>query len=143
MRLLFLRHGIAAAATGGMRDEDRPLTPEGEQSFHKTATMLARVAPKPRAILTSPRLRARQTAAIAAQAGVRKALAPYQEDDTVVLVGHESWISTITARFLGSRTHRAFDYRKGGVALIDAKDLEACKGTLRWFIPPRVFRRLG
>ncbi len=161
MRLLFIRHGIAAAATGGMRDEDRPLTPEGEQSFHKTARMLAKVAPKPRAILTSPHLRARQTAAIAAQAwgatnpiavsalaegdwpGVRKALAPYQEDDTVVLVGHESWISSITARFLGSRSRRAFDYRKGGVALVDAKDLEACKGTLRWFIPPRVFHRLG
>ena len=35
-----------------------------------------------------------------------------------------------------------FTYRKGGAALIDAENLEACKGALLWFIPPSVFRRL-
>jgi phosphohistidine phosphatase len=160
MRLLFIRHAIAVTATGGMRDEDRPLTPEGEQRFRQTARVLARVAEKPRVILTSPHLRAQQTAALAAQAwgGMRpvvvpalaqgdwtaicRALAAYEKNDTVALVGHESWISTITARLLGSRTRQAFDYRKGGVALIEAEDLQACKGTLLWFIPPRVFRRM-
>jgi phosphohistidine phosphatase SixA len=72
-----------------------------------------------------------------------RALATYGNDETIVLVGHENWISEVTARFLGSRSHRAFDYRKGGAALIDGDDLERCKGTLLWFIPPRVFRRLG
>ena len=160
MRLLFIRHAIAIAASGGMRDEDRPLTSEGQQSFRKTARVVACVAPKPRAILTSPHLRARQTAALAAKAwgglkpvvapalaegnwtGICRALAAYAQDDTVALVGHESWISIITARLLGSRNHSAFDYRKGGVALIEVKDLRACKGALLWFIPPRVFRRM-
>lgn len=160
MRLLFIRHAIAAPAPRGMRDEDRPLTSAGVDSFRQTARVLARVARKPRAILTSPHLRAQQTADIAAQAwghmrsivvpalaegdwpGICRALADYEDDDTVALVGHESWISTVTARFLGSRNHRAFDYRKGGAALIEAKDLHACKGALLWFIPPRVFRRL-
>ncbi len=162
MRLLFIRHAIAIAAdTSGVRDEDRPLTAEGEQLFRHTARMLARATDKPRAILTSPLVRARQTADLAAQAfrdvratvvpalaegdwpGIRKALAAYKSDDTVALVGHESWMSTLTARLLGSDEHRAFDYRKGGVALIEIDDVEACKGTLLWFIPPRVFRRLG
>ena len=160
MRLLFVRHAIAIAASGGMRDEDRPLTPEGEQRFTQTARMVARVAQKPAAILTSPHVRAQQTAAIAAQAwgdlrpivipalaegdwpGICRALADYKGDATVALVGHESWISMLTARLLGSRNHRAFDYRKGGVALIEVEDLLACKGTLLWFIPPRVFRRM-
>jgi phosphohistidine phosphatase len=161
MRLLFIRHAIAVDADGsGMRDEDRPLTSEGEQLFRQTARMLARVAPKPQAILTSPLLRARQTADISAHAwgdmrptvvpalaegdwpGIRRALASYKGDDTVALVGHESWMSTLTARLLGSDSHRAFDYRKGGVALIEVDDLEARGGTLLWFIPPRVFRRL-
>jgi len=160
MRLLFIRHAIAVAASGGMRDEDRPLTSEGEQRFRQTARMLARVAQKPRAILTSPHLRAQQTAALAAQAwgGMRPITAPalaegdwpgicrelegYEEADTIVLVGHESWMSLITARLLGSHNHRAFDYRKGGVALVDVEDLPACKGTLLWFIPPRVFRHM-
>ena len=68
MRLLFIRHAIAVPAQASTRDEDRPLTTEGEKSFRQTARMLARVAGKPRAILASPHLRARQTAAIAAQA---------------------------------------------------------------------------
>jgi len=161
MRLLFIRHAIAAPAEGDMRDEDRPLTAEGEKSFRHTARMLARVARKPRAILTSPHKRAQQTAAIAAEpwadldpilvpalgAGdwpaICRVLSTYDSEDTIALVGHESWISTITARFLGSRSHRAFDYRKGGAALIDAEDLGACKGSLLWFIPPRIFRRLA
>ena len=161
MRLLFIRHAIAVPAQASTRDEDRPLTTEGEKSFRQTARMLARVAGKPRAILASPHLRARQTAAIAAQAwgntrpivvpalaegdwpAICSALAPYKSDDTIVLVGHENWISEVTARFLGSPSRRAFDYRKGGAALIDAENLERCKGALLWFIPPRVFRRLG
>jgi phosphohistidine phosphatase SixA len=74
--------------------------------------------------------------------GICRKLANYKDDDTVAIVGHEGWMSMITARLLGSRNHRAFDYRKGGVALIEIEDLLACKGTLLWFIPPRVFRRM-
>ena len=161
MRLLFIRHAIAVPAQASLRDEDRPLTTEGEKSFCQTARMLARVAGRPRAILTSPHVRAQRTAEIAAQAwgklrpivvpgladgdwpAVCRALASYRGDDTIALVGHEDWMSDVTARFLGSRCRRAFAYRKGGAALIDAEDLRQCKGTLLWFIPPRVFRRLG
>jgi phosphohistidine phosphatase SixA len=122
--------------------------------------VLARVVRKPNAILTSPHVRAQQTAVIAAKAfgdlrpivepalangawpGICRALADYKGDDTIALVGHESWLSTITARFLGSRNHRAFDYRKGGAALIEAENLQTYRGALLWFIPPRVFRRM-
>ncbi len=160
MRLLFIRHAIAAPAHRDLRDEDRPLTAPGVESFRRTAAVLARVARKPRAILTSPHLRARQTADIVAQAwgdgrpiivpalaegdwpDLCRALAEYDDHDTIALVGHESWISALTARFLGGRRRRAFDYRKGGAALIDVQDLRACKGTLLWFIPPRVFQRM-
>ena len=160
MRLLFVRHAIAVPLSGDMRDEDRPLSSEGERRFGQTAKVLARVAQKPTAILTSPHVRARQTAAIAAKAwgdmspvvvpaladgdwpGLCRALADYKNDETVVLVGHESWISTVTARLLGSRNYRAFDYRKGGAALIEVESLQARKGALLWFIPPRVFRRM-
>jgi len=161
MRLLFVRHAIAVPLSGDMRDEDRPLSSDGERRFGQTAKVLARVAPKPTAILTSPHVRARQTAAIAAKAwgklrpvvvpaladgdwpSLCRALANYKSDETVVLVGHESWISTVTARLLGSRNHRAFDYRKGVAALIEVESLEARVGNLLWFIPPRVFRRMG
>jgi len=161
MFLLLLRHGIAAPLGGKVtRDEDRPLTTEGARRFRQVAAALVRLAPKPRAILTSPLLRARQTAEIAAEGwgdlcpevlpalrtgdprGLRKALGRFSDDDTVLLVGHEDWISELAAHLLGGQSGRAFRFRKGGVALIELESAEATRGTLIWFIPPRVFRRL-
>jgi len=162
MRLLLVRHGIAAPLTAKItRDEQRPLTAQGLRRLRQVATGLVRVAPRPRAILTSPLLRARQTAELLArawnelhpaivpaltmgnQAGLRLALAGYEDKDTVVLVGHEGWMSELTARLLGSKAAASFRYRKGGVALIELEGVELARGTLLWFIPPRVFRELG
>ncbi|HSD65172.1 MAG TPA: histidine phosphatase family protein, partial [Vicinamibacteria bacterium] len=69
MQLLIIRHAIAAErGTPGIPDEERPLTPEGETKFREVAKGLARLVARPDALLTSPLLRARQTAAIAAEA---------------------------------------------------------------------------
>ncbi len=162
MRLLFIRHAIATpSGQGDMPDEARPLTREGQRSFERTARALARLLKRPQAILTSPLVRARQTADIAADAwgatppivtaalvegrwhDLATTLASYKKDETVALVGHETWMSTLTARLLGSTCRRCFDYRKGGVALIEVENLKDCRGTLLWFIPPRVFRHLA
>ena len=158
MRLLLIRHAIAAPLGGNVaRDEDRPLTAQGRQRFRRVVAGLVRMVPCPHAILTSPLLRARQTAEIAAQAWgklgpevvpaltegcagrIRRALAKFAEQDTIVMVGHETWLSEITARLLGSSSGHSFRYRKGGVALIEV-DSELARATLLWFIPPRVFR---
>jgi phosphohistidine phosphatase len=161
MLLVLVRHAIAAPLGVGMAsDRERPLTPKGEERFRHVAKSLAQLLPRPRAILTSPLLRARQTADLVAQAwggprprvlpaladgdgsGVRRALADYDNADTVALVGHEPWISEITAHLLGGKPARAFRYRKGGVAAIEVKGMGFACGTLLWFVPPRVFRRI-
>jgi phosphohistidine phosphatase len=161
MRLLLIRHAIAAPLGGKIvRDADRPLTAQGRRRFLRVAAGLVRVAPRPRAILTSPLLRARRTAELAAQAwgelrphvvpalaegdevGIRHALAAFADTDAIVLVGHEPWLSRLTGRLLGSRSGRGFRFRKGGVALIEVDPTEPDHGTLLWFIPPRVFRCL-
>jgi phosphohistidine phosphatase len=161
MRLLLIRHAIAVPAQDfDGPDADRPLTESGARRFRRVAARLAQFAPHPAAILSSPRRRARQTAAIAARAwpktkvtlvhalangvwpSVCQALAGFSRADTVVLVGHEGWISTVTARLLGAKRARAFAYRKGGVALLDIDDPASGKGDLIWFIPPRVLLRL-
>lgn len=161
MDLLFIRHAIAAPLDDTIkRDADRPLTAEGEKRFRNVAERLARFAPKPKAVLTSPLLRARQTAEIVAEewGGVRQVVVPalvegdwegicdaldtFAAEDAVVLVGHDNWMSQITARLLGGKREQAFDYRKGGVALIEVDRLHEARGTLHWFIPPRVLRKL-
>jgi phosphohistidine phosphatase len=160
MLLIFIRHAIAARLGERIaNDRERPLTPQGEQRFRLAARALARIAPRPIAILTSPLLRARQTADIAAQAwggpepkalaaltggdwpALRRALAHYGSEETVVLVGHENWISEVTARLLGSKSARAFGYRKGGIAAIETDSAKPGRGRLLWFIPPRVWVR--
>jgi phosphohistidine phosphatase len=170
MRLLLVRHGIAAALGGSVaRDEDRPLTAQGQRRLRQVAAALLHLAPPPRAILTSPLLRARQTAEILAQAwgdlrpeiapalargdirDLRRALAGFDNEDTILLIGHEHWISKFTAHLLEGKSGRAFRYRKGGVALIETAGkaqvrprdpADAGRGTLLWFIPPRVFRKI-
>jgi phosphohistidine phosphatase len=160
MRLLFIRHAIAETAENWSgNDADRPLTVEGKHRFVQVTARLAEFQPRPAAILTSPLLRARATADIAAKAwgdvkpividaliegdwaGIRAALAAYPDDATVALVGHENWISILTAQLLGAKSNRTFPYRKGGVALIEMKELAAGQGSLLWFIPPRILRK--
>jgi len=161
MLIILIRHAIAAPLGGRLvRDQERPLTRRGEERFRQVAKGLAQLLPRPRAILTSPLLRARQTADLAALAwggprpqadpaltsgdwpGLCRALAGYGKDDTVALVGHENWISDVTARLLGSTSGNAFRYRKGGVAAIEVSGMKSARGRLLWLIPPKVWRRV-
>ena len=161
MELIIIRHAIAVArGTPGVPDEDRPLTPEGEQKFREAAKGLAALVDRPDALLTSPWLRARQTAAIAAAAWGRvepvetAALASgsfeeqaavldrYPGDATVAVVGHEPWVSELLARLLGTRHDERLEFKKGGAALVDVPGRLAGGGRLVWYLPPKVLRRL-
>jgi len=161
MHLLFLRHGVAVpAGRSGLADADRPLTAGGAKKLKPVARQLAKLIEKPRAILSSPLLRARQTADVVAGAwrgidvDVLPALADgdwsaiwdtvrrFSDEDTVLLVGHEDWISSLTAKLLGSTAGSAFAYRKGGVALLEVRRKSKHRATLVWFFPPRILRRL-
>jgi phosphohistidine phosphatase len=161
MQLLIIRHGIAVARGAPGPAEERPLTPEGEAKFREAAKGLASLVDRPEALLTSPWLRARQTAAIAAAAWGRlepvetAALASgsfdeqaavldrYPEDATVAIVGHEPWLCELLARLLGARHEDRLEFKKGGAALVDVPGRLAEGGQLVWFLPPKVLRKLG
>jgi len=161
MRLLIIRHAIAVArGTPGLPDEERPLTPEGKESFRETAKGLAHLLDRPDALLTSPWLRAKQTAALAAAEWGRIApretdalaggsfeeqaevLDQYPGDATVAVVGHEPHVSELLARLLGSRETDRLAFKKGGAALVDVPGRLADGGSLVWFLPPKVLRKL-
>ncbi len=161
MHLYIMRHGIAFERhEWDGADAERPLTDKGARRVHDVAVALVRILPRPAAILTSPLVRARATAEIVGKAWGRikpteiaalttgdwteicRALDRYAPDDTVVLVGHEEWISIVTARLLGSKIALAFAFRKAGVALLDVESPRSRRGKLVWFIPPAVLRKL-
>jgi phosphohistidine phosphatase len=162
MQLLIIRHAIAVErGTPGIPDEDRPLTPEGEEKFAEAAKGLAAIVDRPDALLTSPLLRAKQTASLAAAAWGKvepteaaalaggsfeeyaDALDHYRGDSTVAIVGHEPHLSAVLARLVGSRHDDRLAFKKGGAALVDVPGRLAGGGHLVWFLPPKVLRKLA
>jgi phosphohistidine phosphatase len=161
MRLLVVRHGIAVdRGTPGIPDDERPLTPRGEERFREAARGLAELLDRPDAIFTSPLPRARRTAELLAEAfggpeprdvaalaqgsfeGLAVELARLDEDALVVLVGHEPDVSALVARLVGSDAPDGFVFRKGGVALLEV-DGALRRGSLVFFAPPKLLRLLA
>jgi phosphohistidine phosphatase len=162
MRVLLVRHAIAVDRdTPGIADHLRPLTEEGAARFRKSSRALADMVTVD-AILTSPLLRAKQTAEIfgrnfpgvsiqeAASLGsgsreeFEAALARLPKSSTVAGVGHEPYVSEWTADWLGGSNADAFAFKKGGVALIEF-ELRAEKGAGRlvFFLAPKVLKALS
>jgi phosphohistidine phosphatase len=162
MKLLIIRHAIAVErGTSGIPDGERPLTPRGEKRFRRAARGLARACRTPDALLTSPLVRARQTALIAGAAwkrlepvdvpalasgddeGLEGVLATYPAEATLAIVGHEPHLSGLLARLLGSGLPDRFTFRKGGAALVELPGRLGDGGQLVWYLPPRLLRRLA
>jgi phosphohistidine phosphatase len=162
MQLLIIRHAIAVErGTAGMADDERPLTPEGRKKFREAAAGIACVVERPAALFTSPLLRARQTAEIAAAAwgrlkpqelpaladgdfdGLAAAIAKQPREATVALVGHEPHTSDLLARLLGGAAPERLTFRKGGAALVEVPGFLAEGGRLLWYLRPRVLRQLA
>jgi phosphohistidine phosphatase len=115
VQLYLVRHAEAAS---GEPDELRPLTPEGRQAARELGRLLASEGVRPDAVLTSPLLRARETAAeLARPAGLEpepderlapgasaesvRAVADERGGATVVVVGHQPDCSKIAAALTG------------------------------------------
>ncbi len=164
MTLIYLiRHGIAAPRGSHPRDADRPLTEEGTAKTRRAAAGLATLADMP-LLLTSPLVRARQTADATAGAfdpppevrieeslagtGDYKAIAKAVGgcgSDEVGLVGHEPDMGRFASWLLAGRAGAvACDFKKAAVCCIECEGSpKAGQGCLLWFCPPRVLRVLG
>jgi phosphohistidine phosphatase len=154
-RLLFLRHGIAQDIAPS--DHARELTPEGIAKLTKTATVMTRLNLGVTHILSSPRVRAVQTAEIAGKAlGVSvtvrdelnfsfsiKALpillASVPAQANVLFVGHEPTFSQTIEALTGAHVVM----KKGGFARVDIAQIKPNGGILVSLIPPKVFDSLA
>ena len=159
MRLLILRHATAVpSGSPDLADEDRPLTGRGRKRFKKVARGLAEIMQAPDLLLTSPLLRARQTAKIAGKAwsltpteepllaggspeAVLAAVAAHPASSVVALVGHEPDVSRLLSHVVGGAAEH-MPFKKGGAALVELGEGGASNGQLIWFLPPRLLRAL-
>lgn len=159
MRVYFLRHGIAADRDEFQGDDfDRPLTDEGCERMQREAKAIAKLQIEPDVIVTSPLVRAKQTAQIVADAlkrdgklvedkrvaedfGVQQLaqiLADHPKVEAVMLVGHEPDMSAVIGELTGGTN---IDLKKGGLALVEVQDASSTSGQLQWLIPPKVLVR--
>lgn len=162
MKVLLVRHAIALDRdTPGISDHLRPLTEEGASRFRKSARAVSAMLTID-AVLTSPLLRAKQTAEILAQqwpgviteeadalgSGSREefeaTLARLPKNCTVAAVGHEPHVSEWTAEWLGASNAGAFAFKKGAVALIEFDGVaEEGEGRLVFFLAPKALKDLS
>lgn len=166
MDLLIVRHAIAFDRNSRRwRDDgERPLSPEGMVRARKAAAGLKHIAERPQCVLSSPLVRAKQTATILTEfAGWPKAtqcaaLAPdeppeevfaalaAQKEKTIAVVGHQPALgrllaASLPAQVLGGVNPEAFELKKMGAALVSFSGTpKAGGGILNWFLPPRILR---
>src|SRR5215469_4016244 len=166
MDLLIVRHAIAFERNPRRwRDDgERPLSPEGMVRARKAAAGLKQLVERPQCVLSSPLVRAKQTAAILTEsAGWPKAtecvaLEPdvppeevfsvlaTQKEKVVAVVGHQPGLGRLLAACLpaqvrGGVNPEAFELKKMGAALVTfSRGARIGGGVLQWFVPPRVLR---
>ncbi len=154
MEIYFLRHGLAGSrAEWDGPDSERPLTDQGKRRMRREAATLANLGLCPQVILTSPLVRAEQTAEIVAEAlkmagrTVRdERLSPgFQVDDlrgiladtadvgSLLLVGHEPDLSEAVSVLVGGCR---LVLKKGALARVDAGDRSLADAELVWLLPP-------
>jgi phosphohistidine phosphatase len=152
VELFFLRHADAGDPLAWVGpDEDRPLSSKGERQAERVARLLGSVATRPDAVLSSPKLRAFQTARIvAAEIGVEVVISDRLASDLDVgsldalveeagyparplLVGHDPDFSATVSALVGADILM----RKGALVRVDADlPLATGGGELHWLIPP-------
>lgn len=164
MDLLIVRHAIAFErnAKRWPDDDERPLTPEGMLRARKAAKGLKQIAERPARLLTSPLVRAKQTAAILTEyAGWPKSvecaeLSPNETPEalfaalreqagkSVAVVGHQPGLGRFLAACVPGSKPEGFDFKKMGVALVSFNEApRAGHGVLHWFLPPRILRSIS
>jgi phosphohistidine phosphatase len=160
MLLYLIRHGKAAAAADALSDAERPLTADGAEEMRRVARRLAKLGVRFDAVLTSPLLRARETADVLVEAGIAgaveecPALAPggtleeVLEDlarrgargaERLALVGHEPTLSDWAARLAGA-PGGSFGLKKGGMIGLELSERPPFEGraTLFWLTSPKL-----
>lgn len=156
MELYFLRHGLAGERSEWIgNDGERPLTEAGKVQTAREAAGLGKLGLVPDVILTSPLIRAIQTAEILAQElgipervvsderlspgfgrkKLRRILIEYGDHGKLMLVGHEPDFSQTIGRLIGDAR---VVIKKGGLACVAITDRDAPRGKLLQIATPEM-----
>jgi phosphohistidine phosphatase len=161
MELYLIRHGIAEEHQPELKDEERQLTPEGRQKTEKVADKLTKLGFHFDLILTSPLVRAYQTAEILIAAGLSSQLEQshhlsfesniqnwlqewleprnYPHKTQLALVGHAPSLSHWAEILLWGEAKERLILKKAGMIGIKLPDDGSPLGRSQmfWLTPPK------
>jgi phosphohistidine phosphatase len=166
MKLFIVRHAIAVPhGAPGIADDDRPLTEEGRQKMKRAAMGIRSIGWEPEMLLSSPLIRARQTAEILldrlgkkCKCKVASALAPSGSHQTLyreigfyegkakslMLVGHQPNLGEIVGEICWGSPESFVEIKKGGACEIELEIRQSIpKGRLVSLFTPSILRLLA
>ncbi len=161
MVVYILRHAIAEErGTAGYPNDDRPLTEDGKNKMSKAAKGISKIVGDVDVILTSPLIRAHDTAKIVARAlgaehkiEICKELTPgnslkkllsslskFKGLKSIMVVGHQPDLGYLASALLGS-SESIVEFKKGAICAIEASTLPSqANGRLLWLLQPKHIR---
>jgi len=160
MNLYIIRHAIAVdEGSADFEDSQRPLTDKGRRKMRQIAKGLYALGVEFDLILSSPYLRAQETAEVLAdvlkvkkkiifseslipESEPEKVIAEINESHTVdslAIVGHEPHLSSLIGLLAANNPNIDITLKKGGVCYLSADDLHhAHRATLEWLLTPGI-----
>jgi phosphohistidine phosphatase len=166
MNLYIIRHAIAVdeGTSDYESDSERPLTNKGRKKMRQIAKSLRNLGVEFDLILSSPYVRARETAEILADVFKMKKKIVFSDNlipmgnpellitevnekysvDSIALVGHEPHLSTLVGLLVAENAKIDVTLKKGGVCYLSADDLHhEHRATLEWLLTPGILMEIS
>ena len=167
MNLYIIRHAIAVDEGLPEYEDDsqRPLTDKGKKKMRQIARGLRVLGVDFDLILSSPYVRAKETAEILAEVSKTKADVVFSENlipmgdpdlliaemnekyynvNSIALVGHEPHLSAMISLLVSENASLDMTLKKGGVCRLSADDLHHTrKAALEWLLTPGILVEIG
>jgi phosphohistidine phosphatase len=166
MNLYVIRHAIAVdeGTSEYESDSERPLTDKGRKKMRQIAKALRNLGVEFDLILSSPYVRARETAEILADVFKMKKKLDFSDNliplgnpellitevnekysvNSLAVVGHEPHLSILVGLLVAENAKIDVTLKKGGVCYLSADDLhQEHRATLEWLLTPGILMEIG
>ena len=161
MEIYLVRHGVAHTKED---DPERHLNNDGLNQCHLSGRALRRFGTTFDLVISSPKVRARQTAEIIAdevgypkdEIKVTETLEPmaspkdtisylnnFTEKNNIMLAGHLPLLENLASELLSKSTQISLSFEAGAVCQIDVDHPISHNGILRWFLKPEQLRLIA
>ena len=167
MNLYIIRHAIAVdeATSDYASDSERPLTDKGRKKMRQIAKALRHLGVEFDLIISSPYVRACETAEILAEVFKMKDKIVFSDNliplgapelfvgeinekhavENLAIVGHEPHLSSLVGLLTTESSRMEITLKKGGVCYLSADDLhhEDHRATLEWLLTPGILMEIS